>query len=592
VRETVANEYRTWRPDAPAPAATAEFAAGISAVSQIVWGEHCSECDYPRCYSTCGFYDPRPDLNCRRFVGGIEAAPGGLTRIRFRRWGKLEGHGPAPLWPLSQARRRQARDEAISRTLAGIPAPFAVHRRLADRRNSAKTRPPRGPAIVPDAFVVEGWSGDGVERQFTLTFLQDTPERTMFQTAFLLTGECSRLVVPLAKIAASIDLASPYLIQIEPVGEAEGVCAIFTLTDFVAVAAAVEPPADKERPLVKVVVWDLDETLWRGILAEDGAGRLEARPEAVAAIKALDAKGVLHSIASKNDETEAMAALRAFGLDDYFLHPQIGWGPKSVAVARIASALDLALDSFAFIDDQAFERAEVSTAHPSVRGLPETSIADLVDHPWFDHPITAESAGRRSLYRAEARRKEAAAGDYDYLGFLRGAELIVSVAPLGPDDVERVFELSQRTNQLNFTGAKLTRDAVLAMLSPDETRRRLTLRCADRFGDYGLIGFADLDLAAGELSAFFMSCRVQRKRVEHAAFTHFADLLRQAGHRAFRVSFRPTARNAAAARLLRELGFRQGDLDSEGSAPWERPQGRPFEDSDIVRVSLSPIGSG
>jgi FkbH-like protein len=389
--------------------------------------------------------------------------------------------------------------------------------------------------------------------------------------------------VPAKTIAAAIDLSSPYLVQIEPVGEAEGVSAIFGLTDFVAFAAA-EAPAAEAAPLVKVVVWDLDETLWHGTLAEDGAAALTLRPEAVAAIKALDAKGVLHSIASKNDAAEAMAALRGFGLADYFLHPQIGWEPKSGAVARIAAAVDLGLDAFAFIDDQAFERAEVTAAHPAVRALPETAVVGLAEHPWFAHPVTPESAARRALYQAEARRTEvAAAVGGDYLAFLRDSKLVLAIAPLGEADVERVFELSQRTNQLNFTGAKLTRDAVRAMMEPDPNSARLTLRCADRFGDYGLIGFADLDLAAGELGAFFMSCRVQRKRVEHAAFTYLAGLLRAAGHTVFRVRFAPTARNGAAAVLLGDLGFREGDADDQF---WERPLGLAFDDSDIVRTSV------
>jgi FkbH-like protein len=586
VRQTVTSEFSTAPIEASAAVATAvDFALGLSAVSQIVWGEHCSECDYPRCYSACSFYDPRPDLQCRRFEAGIEAAPGGLTRIRFRRWGKLEGQGPAPLRPLRDARRRSSRDELISKTLARVPAPFAVRNNLVYRWNLAKSRPPKDPSIAADAFVVEGWSETGVAQRFTLTFLQDNPSRGMFQTSFDLAADYSRLVVPTATIAAAIDLASPYLVQIEPVGEAEGVRAVFALTDFVAFATAT-PPVEAPGSLIKVVVWDLDETLWRGILAEDGAESLQLRPEAVAAIKALDAKGVLNSIASKNDEAEALAALRRFGLEDYFLHPQIGWGPKSAAVARIAAALDLGLDAFAFIDDQAFERAEVAAAHPAVRALPETSVEGLADHGWFDHPVTAESAGRRALYKAEAKRsQEAVAADGDYLGFLRSSELVLTIAALGPAEAERVYELSQRTNQLNFTGAKLSRDAVLAMTAPDQAHTRLTLRCADRFGDYGLIGFADLDLDAGELSAFFMSCRVQRKRVEHAAFDYAAHLLRGAGHSVFRVRFRATARNGAAVALLSDLGFHRQEPDASGQSIWQRSLERPFEDADVVRVS-------
>jgi HAD superfamily phosphatase (TIGR01681 family) len=137
------------------------------------------------------------------------------------------------------------------------------------------------------------------------------------------------------------------------------------------------PPTPAEaapaRPaaLAKVVVWDLDETLWTGTLAEVGAEGVTVRPEAEATVRALDARGVLQSVASKNDPAEALAALERFGLAEFFLHPQVGWGPKSGAVARIARALDLGLDSFVFLDDQPFERGEVTDAHPGVRALPE-----------------------------------------------------------------------------------------------------------------------------------------------------------------------------------------------------------------------------
>ncbi len=397
-----------------------------------------------------------------------------------------------------------------------------------------------------------------------------------------------RLVVPVREIAAAIRLDQPYLVQIEPVGEAEGVDVVFGLTDFVAFTAATSPAEPsaappqplEQQPLAKVLVWDLDETLWTGVLAEDGPDGVTPRPEAVAAIKALDARGVLQSIASKNDAAEGLEALRRHGLADYFLHPEINWGPKSQSIARIAQRLDLGLDSFVFIDDQPFERAEVAAGQPQVRTLAHTEVANLLDHPWFDHPATAEAAKRRSLYRAEAERSvamEIQGGDY--LGFLRASNLVLDARPLNRADVVRVHELSQRTNQLNFTGAKFALAEVERMAEPEPGRVRLTLRCADGYGDYGLIGFADLDLHSGALAAFFMSCRVQRKRVEQAAFAHLAALLRAAGRERFQVRFLATERNGAAVRLLEDLGFVRG---AEG---WSRSLEQDFADSDVVRLT-------
>jgi FkbH-like protein len=392
------------------------------------------------------------------------------------------------------------------------------------------------------------------------------------------------LIVPAKEIAAAIHLDQPYLVQIEPVGEAEGVDVVLGLTDFVAFTEAFAVPAAPPPALAKVLVWDLDETLWTGTLAEDGPAGVTPRPAAVAAIKALDARGVLQSIASKNDPDEGLEALRRHRLADYFLYPEINWGPKSQSIARIAQRLDLSLDSFVFIDDQPFERAEVQAGQPKVRTLAHTDVVRLLDHPWFDHPATPESARRRSLYQAEAQRTvamESVGGDY--LGFLRASDLALDIRPLARRDAARVHELSQRTNQLNFTGAKLALDQIEAMTEPNARRARLTLRCADRYGDYGLIGFAELDLEAGELTAFFMSCRVQRKRVEHAVFAHLAGLLRAAGRDRFRVRFCATERNAASVRLLEDLGF---ERTPDG---WECDAGASFPDSDVVRLVCAPL---
>jgi FkbH-like protein len=577
-------------------AAFAGFARRVEARTQIVWGEHCSECAFPSCYSVCAFYEPKPgDLHCRRFEDGIQGVQAPetieLKHIRFRRWGKLEGIGPAELRPIGTARGMDRMDAAVTRLLGALPAPFAVKRNLAFRWNSRKARA-AGPPPAKGRFVVESFSPTGKAHGFTLIFLEDAGSRRMHQSHFQATGAYGRHSVPAAEIAAAIDLSQPWRVQIEPVGEAAGIEVVFGLTDFV-VDTAVETPAPapaktkaKGPPLAKVLVWDLDETLWTGTLAEDGPGGVVPRPEAVLAVRALDERGVLQSIASKNDPAEVQMALKRFGLDQYFLHPQVGWGPKSQSVARIAAAFDLGLDTFVFIDDQPFERAEVQASHPKVRALAHTDVGGLLTHAWFQHPVTAEGRGRRASYQAEARRTEAfETGGGDYLEFLKGSGLALHVTPLGAAEAPRVHELSQRTNQLNFTGAKLALSEVTAMTKADPARARWTLRCLDRFGDYGLIGFVELDLKAGMLLEFFMSCRVQRKRVEHAVFAHMAQALRKRGHKEMQVRFRATERNGAAVRMLTELGFERGEDDEDGWTLWRRALSEPFAESDVVRLN-------
>ena len=612
MRESVPGDHRPCDPALPASARAAfsAFGAGLAARSQIVWAEHCSECAYPACYSSCAFYQPRPgDLHCRRFAAGIEPVAGGrdLKRIRFRKWGKLEGCGPVRLTPIALSRRREQADAAVSALIGAVPAPWMIQRSLGWRWNRRKqaqalAASPRDAVRPDDLFVVECWSPGGRAHAFTLTFLEQGQGRGMFQTRFDASGEYARLETPASRIAASLDLSSSWLVQIEPVGDAEGVEVVFGVVDFVRPgrasaresvslqAPAQSPPVasgTSAPPLAKVVVWDLDETLWTGTLAEDGLPGVTPRPEAVAAIRALDERGVLQSIASKNDHSEAMAALKAFGLDACFLHPQVGWGPKSRSVETIARSLDLGLDAFVFIDDQPFERAEVTAAHPAVRVLAHTAVEGLEQHPWFAHPVTAESRNRRASYQAEARRTavfEASGGDY--LGFLKSSAIHLDVRDLAAVDVTRVYELSQRTNQLNFTGAKLVREVVEAMAAPAPGCARLVLHCADAFGDYGLIGFADIDLEAGRLDAFFMSCRVQRKRVEHAFFAHACARLAARGHEVLDVRFRPTERNAASVAMLTDLGFERRDDPGSGETIWRRSTRAPFPDPDVVRLVL------
>ena len=570
------------------------FAARLRARADMVWGEHCSECAYPGCYATCAFYEPRAgDLNCRRFEAGIEPlkTPGGarLTRIRFRRWGKLESKGSARVRSHGGASLRAILDEIVDRSLRALPLPFAAGASLAWRWNARKGRPAGSHAPQAEMFVVEALSLTGAAHAFTLSFLEQGGAARLHQLRFEVGPTYVRLETPLTEIARAIDLDQPFLVQIEPVGEAAGVDAVFGVVDFVQARPEVKAEvkaearavaAGAQTPLAKVVVWDLDETVWRGVLAEDGQAGVSLRPEAAAAIRDLDQRGVLQSIASKNDHAEALAALSSFGLADYFLHPQIGWGPKSQSVSAIAAALDLGLDSLVFIDDQPFERGEVAAACPGVRVLPETAVARLADHPWFAHPVTAESRSRRASYRAEAARCSAyASTGGDYLRFLKGCAITLELAPLQSSDVVRVHELSQRTNQLNFRGTKYALADVEAMLAPARQRARLTARCADRFGDYGLIGFVDLDLESGEVADFFMSCRVQRKRVENALFAHLAGRLAERGHTSMTAVFRPTERNGASERLLTELGFQCVE-----SGLWRRSLATPFAESEVARL--------
>ena len=561
--------------------------------SMIIWGEHCSECAAPACYSACSFYSPRADGHCRRFVHGIEdvdaikPSEGSATRIVFRQWGKLEGRGPVKPYAAAAALERQ------SNTVRGnVPLNFPYLARRAAWKHTERDRSQsQGSPSGFDGFVIEGCALTGNPVHFTLTIVPaNKATQAIFQTKFVFHATWSRHVIPMATIARQIDLSTDHLIQIEPVGDAQGLEVIFGLIDFVTWAPG-KAPADTKAPLAaakfaKVVVWDLDHPVWDGILLEDGAEGVTLRHGVRTAMEALDARGILQSVASKNNLDEAEAALAYHGLSEFILAPQIGWGPKSESLSRLAQILNLGLDSFVFIDDQAFERGEVGEAHPFVTVLPETAVDGLLARSQFDVPITPESKGRRALYAVEAQRSIAAeTSGSDYQTFLRSCDLKLEIAPLTAADSERVYELSQRTNQLNVAATRYSRDDVAAMISQSKTVQGWTMRCEDRFGDYGLIGFALFDENKGQLLDFFMSCRVQRKQVEAAFLEWLRRKMMDAQCAKMSVRWRKAVRNGPAVEMFEVLGFHLYK-DDEENGTLTRTLSDAFDGADIVELII------
>ncbi|HEY4032081.1 MAG TPA: HAD-IIIC family phosphatase [Caulobacteraceae bacterium] len=588
---------------ADALAGFVETREATAARTVMVWGEHCTECAFPACYSACSFYAPREDHHCRRFERGIERARDGrrpelaFTRIAFRRWGKLESQGRAALTPVAAALRRERRDQGLDGLLAG-PVPAAVADKLRWRLNAAKRAASgRGEAIGEgDVFVLEAFH-EGVETwPFTVSIMTAQKEASgLFQAAAPLQPGYTRLVIPARDIAALVDLAGPLTVQVEPVREGAPEVT-FGLVDFArlsrplpslpAAKPAQQAPAQKSKgpPKFKCLVWDLDNTLWRGVLVEDGIEGVVLNEQAVALIREFDRRGIINSIASKNDTELALRALDAFSLRDLFVFPKISWGPKSEAIREIIAEMDVGADTFAFIDDQPFERGEVAELLPEVTVFADTEMAALPDHPRFDVPVTPESGKRRSMYQTEEKRQAARQGSaLDYAEFLRACGIALTVGRLTPRNLLRMYELSQRTNQLNFSGLRYGQAELEALMArrPDDA---FVLSCADRFGDYGAIGFCVLAEGRPQVESFFMSCRVQRKRVENAFFHRLAAELAARGAERLEVRYKPTAKNGASAQMLAELGFTFEPDGPDGEGLYVRPLGEAFADTDVVQL--------
>jgi len=582
-----------------------ETREAVIARSVIPWGEHCTECAFPACYSTCSYYTPRLDHHCRRFENGIERAIApnddsiNLTRIAFRRWGKLEGQGRIALQGHRPVTTLEAANTLADRVLAkGLPA--AVRDKLAWRLNDLKVQlVARGEALLPtDVFLLEAWHEGSRSWPFTVSIMTSAKEAGgLFQAAAPLAPGYNRLLIPVAEIARLVDLTKPITIQIEPL-ETGAPPIVFGIVDFArlsrALAATSEKPAPakpaaagkaKEVPKLKCVVWDLDNTLWRGTLVEDGVEGVTLCQEAADAVRELDRRGIINSIASKNDPDLAFRALEKFGLRQYFVFPKISWGPKSEAIKSIVAEMDVSADTFAFVDDQPFERGEIQQLMPEIAVFSHTQIAELVAHPRCDVPITAESGKRREMYQSEERRTTArGASALDYTDFLRSCSIKLEIARLQPHNLLRMYELSQRTNQLNFSGRRYTQ-AELDTLMAQQPERAFVLTCTDKFGEYGAIGFCVLMEKRPAIESFFMSCRVQRKRVENAFFQFLQERLIELGAVRFEVKYKPTAKNKASVQMLEELGFRH-EADESGEEWFVRSFDQAFADNSVVELDI------
>ena len=309
--------------------------------------------------------------------------------------------------------------------------------------------------------------------------------------------------------------------------------------------------------LVKCVVWDLDHTLWDGILLEDAAVTL--RPGVLDVIGTLDQRGILQSVASRNDRALATQALERFGLHDFFLYPQIHWNAKVSAVESIAGSLGIGLDSFAFVDDDPFERGLIQHAHPEILCLDAADLAGLVTRPELMPAVsTGDARARRLRYQRDVERTRAEeAFDGPQEAFLATLGMVLTVAPAEPHDLARASELMVRTHQLNTTGRTYSQEELEALLG---SPRHLLLMASleDRYGQYGTIGLALIETAASAwmIKLLLMSCRVAARGAGSVLIQHLRGLAKRRGVRLL-ADFVETARNRQMYVTYRFAGFRE-----------------------------------
>ena len=325
---------------------------------------------------------------------------------------------------------------------------------------------------------------------------------------------------------------------------------------------------------IKCLVWDLDRTLWEGILSEGGGTAL--REGVKEALEELDRRGILFSIASKNERAPALRRLEELGVADYFLCPEISWDEKVEGIRRIAEALNLKTEAFALIDDSVFERDAVQYALPDVSVYPETAVRTLETLPEFTPRfITEDSRNRRRMYQADLVRRQAKRRFGSDEEFLRTLDIHATLRPVEEADLQRVEELTVRTHQLNSTGYTYSYEELAEMAhSPDYIFQVCGLR--DKYGDSGKVGLLLLkkDGDALTIKLLIVSCRVMAYGVGSALLTQAIRLAVGQGKR-LRAEFLETEHNRIMYVTYKFAGFEEIEEQGERLLLEYRGEGLP-----------------
>lgn len=311
---------------------------------------------------------------------------------------------------------------------------------------------------------------------------------------------------------------------------------------------------------VKCVVWDLDDTVWRGVAIESrDQSAPPVDPAVLHAVDVLEQRGIISSVASRTDSS-MLSLLQAHPqLGDRFVAPRLSWGYKSAAIKSIADELGIATNAIAFVDDSAFERAEVTANVPGVRAFSPDEFLARLDTPDFKpEVVTSDARQRPRRYREETQRR---AAELDFTGgteaFLRGSDIRVDLRDAQESDIDRLVELVARTHRFNTTGEEWPRDQVRHAVLEDPWFVPVA-RMSDRFGDYGLIGAAFVDrsdAAVWRLRMFTVSCRAAGRDVPGAFLDRLLAAARTAGAGQLTCDIRPSSANLELRVLLRGAGF-------------------------------------
>lgn len=340
-------------------------------------------------------------------------------------------------------------------------------------------------------------------------------------------------------------------------------------------------------PSRKCLALDLDNTLWGGILGEDGADRLrlggdpvgEAFREFQQAILTLHKRGILLALCSRNDAAEALAVVRSHpGMvlrPEHFAAVRINYDDKVGNLLALAAELNIGVESMVFMDDDPFECQNMRQRLPQVLAveLPRDPVLyrrTLLEVREFDTlHVTAEDRGRGQMYQERRAREQLRRSAGSLEEYLTGLEMEVVAVPAEGAARPRLFQLVHKTNQFNLTTHRYSEVEFEAVLGAAD-HRVFGLRVRDRLGDSGIVGLVILRLAGDvcEIETFLLSCRVLGRSIETGVLAYIAETARQAKAARLRGRYVATAKNGVVRDLYERHGFRQAGREAQADI-WE-----------------------
>jgi FkbH-like protein len=361
----------------------------------------------------------------------------------------------------------------------------------------------------------------------------------------------------------------------------------------------------------KGVIVDLDNTLWGGVVGDDGVDRLQIGQETAVAeayagfqayLKDLRSRGIVLGVASKNDPAAAQSGL---GHPENVLKPedfasiQAGWDPKDRSITKIAQETNLGIDSFVFVDDNPAERDWVAAQLPGLAvpdtGADVTRFARILDREGYFEPIrlSDEDLARGRFYSENHKREQAAQGFADYGAFLSSLEMHAEIAPFSPLYLDRITQLIHKTNQFNLTTRRYTAPEVEA-LSRDPRTITLYGKLKDRYGDNGLVTalIARQDEDAAQVELWIMSCRVLQRRMEQALFSVLLEECRRRRISRLLGTYLPTPKNGLVRDLYETLGFKLRERQQDGGTLWEFTVPSSVSAGPELPMTIDPAPSG